>query len=107
METVLKLDESFEGGSAFVALGQLDLELPQMLGGDPARAAATLERGLRYGANNSLLHLRLAEAYLQLKRKDDARRELNWIVNAKPNPDYLPEHDKALKSARELLDKSF
>lgn len=107
METVLKLDESFEGGSAFLALGQLDLEMPQMLGGDPARAAATLEKGLRYGANNSLLHLRLAEAYLQLKRKDDARRELNWIVNAKPDPAYLPEHEKALKSARELLDKSF
>jgi tetratricopeptide (TPR) repeat protein len=107
METVLKLDESFEGGSAFLALGQLDVELPQMLGGDAARAAATLEKGLRYGANNALLHLRLAEAYLQLKRKDDARRELNWIVNAKPDPNYLPEHEKALKHARELLDKSF
>ncbi|MDT7605313.1 MAG: hypothetical protein QOF61_3310 [Acidobacteriota bacterium] len=107
METVLKLDESYEGGSAFLALGQLDLELPQMLGGDPTRAAANLEKGLRYGANNALLHLRLAEAYLQLKRKDDARRELNWIVNAKPDPDYLPEHEEALKRARELLDKNF
>jgi tetratricopeptide (TPR) repeat protein len=107
MEMVLKLDESFEGGSAFLALGQLDVELPQMLGGDATRAAATLEKGLRYGANNALLHLRLAEAYLQLKRKDDARRELTWIVNAKPDPDHLPEHEKALKHARELLDKSF
>jgi tetratricopeptide (TPR) repeat protein len=107
METVVKLDESFAGGSAYLALGQIDIEMPQMLGGDPARAVATLEKGLRIDANNPLLHLRLAEAYLATKRKDDARRELNWIVNAKPNPDYLPEHKDALKHARELLDRNF
>lgn len=108
METVIKLDEAgYEGGSAYLALGQLDLELPEMLGGDPARAVATLEKGLRYGANNALLHLQLAEAYLAVKRKDDARRELNWIVNSKPSPGYAPEHDDAVKSARELLTKNF
>jgi hypothetical protein len=105
METVLQLDESFEGGSAFLALGQLDTELPQMLGGDPARAVATLEKGMRYGSNNALMHLRLAEAYLALRRKDDARREVNYILNAKPNPEYLPEHKEAVERARELLRK--
>ena len=107
METVVKLDEGYEAGSAYLALGQLDLELPQMMGGDAARAAATLEKGLRFGADNPLLHLRLAEAYVQLKRKEDARRELSWIINSKPNPAYLPEHEEAIKSAREILDKSF
>ncbi|MDT7540838.1 MAG: hypothetical protein QOE33_742 [Acidobacteriota bacterium] len=107
METVVKIDEGFESGSAYVALGQLDLELPEMLGGDPARAVTTLEKGLRLGANNSLLHLRLAEAYLATKRKNDARRELNWVINAKPDPNYLPEHKDAVKQAHELLDRNF
>jgi hypothetical protein len=107
METVLKLDEGFEGGSAYLALGQLDLELPEMLGGDAARAVATLEKGLPYGANNALLRLQLAEAYIAVKRKDDARRELNWVVNSKPNPGYEPEHNEAVKRARELLAKNF
>jgi hypothetical protein len=106
METVIRLDESFQGGSAFLALGQLDTELPQMLGGDPARAVATLEKGLRYGANNSLMHLRLAEAYVAARRKADARREVNYILNAKPDPEYLPEHKEAVKGAQELLRKS-
>ena len=105
MEAVIRLDESFQGGSAFLALGQLDTELPQMLGGDPARAVATLEKGLRYGANNSLMHLRLAEAYVAAKRKDDARREVSYILNAKPDPAYLPEHKEALKGAQELQRK--
>jgi tetratricopeptide (TPR) repeat protein len=108
METVIKLDEGgYEGGSAYLALGQLDLELPEMLGGDTARAVATLEKGLRYGENNALLRLQLAEAYLAVKRKDDARRELNWVINSKPTPGYEPEHNEAIKSARELLAKNF
>jgi tetratricopeptide (TPR) repeat protein len=105
MEAVIRLDEGFEGGSAFIALGQLDTELPKMLGGDPERAVATLEKGLRYGPNNALLHLRLAEAYLALRRKDDARREVSYVINSKPNPDYLPEHKEAVERARELLRK--
>jgi tetratricopeptide (TPR) repeat protein len=107
METVVKLDEGYEGGSAYLALGQLDLELPQMFGGDPQRAVKTLETGLRFGANNPLLRLELAQAYLATKRKEDARRELNWVINSKPDADFLPEHDDAVKTARALIAKNF
>lgn len=107
METVLKLDESFQGGSAFMVLGRLDVELPTMLGGDPKRAVETLERGLRYGEQNSLYRLRLAEAYLEVKRMNDAREQLNYILNMKPPPDYLPEYKKSETKARELLKKRF
>ncbi|HKG12583.1 MAG TPA: TRAP transporter TatT component family protein, partial [Pyrinomonadaceae bacterium] len=51
METVIKLDEGFQAGSAYLALGQLDLELPDVLGGDPERAVTELERGLKVGEN--------------------------------------------------------
>lgn len=107
METVLKLDEDFQGGSAHMVLGRLDTELPSMLGGDVKRAIATLEQGLRYGEQNSLLRLRLAEAYLADKRKDDARRELNHLLQMKPHPDFLPEHEEATTKARELLAARF
>jgi tetratricopeptide (TPR) repeat protein len=107
METVLKLDEGFQGGSAFMVLGRLDLELPSMLGGDPKRAVQTLERGMKYGDRNSLYRLRLAEAYIRNKRMDDARKELNYIFNMTPHSDFLPEHKEAVTKARELLDKRF
>ena len=107
METVLKLDEGFQGGSAFMVLGRLDLELPSMLGGDPKRAVETLERGMKYGERNSLYRLRLAEAYVRNKRMEDARRELNYIFSMTPHPDFVPEHKEAVTKGRELLAKRF
>jgi hypothetical protein len=105
METVLKLDEGFQGGSAFMVLGRLDLELPSMLGGDPKRAVETMERGMKYGENNSLYRLRLAEAYIRNKRLDDARKQVNFILAMTPHPAFVPEHKEAVTKAKELLDK--
>ncbi len=107
METVLKLDEGFQGGSAFMVLGRLDLELPTMLGGDPKRAVETLERGMKYGDQNSLLRVRLAEAYVRVKSMNEAREQINFILNMKPHPDFLPEHQESVTKARELLERKF
>jgi hypothetical protein len=106
METVLRLDEGFEGGSAYMALGQLYLEAPGLLGGDSKKAVQLLEKGLHYGENSSPYRLQLAKAYLAVKRKDDARKQLNAIINIKPDPQYVPEYKKATEEARQLLDKN-
>jgi tetratricopeptide (TPR) repeat protein len=103
MERVIQLEEGFQSGSAYMALGQVDLETPRMLGGDPKQAVATLEKGLRFGENNSLYRLRLGQAYLAVGRKEDARKQFDMIIAATPNPDYLPEHQDAVKQAKELL----
>lgn len=105
MGRVIELDEGFEGGSAYMALGQVDLEAPRMIGGDPKRAVETLEKNLRFGERNALYHLRLAQAYLAVNRQDDARRELERVLNMTPNPAYLPEYDDAVREARKLLDE--
>jgi tetratricopeptide (TPR) repeat protein len=107
METVIRLEEGFQAGSAYLALGQIDLELPEVLGGNRERAVENLEKGLRFGENNALLRLRLAEAYLNVKRAEDARRQLNAIFKLKPSPDYLPEYKEAQAAARALLEKRF
>lgn len=103
MERVIQLDEGFQGGSAYMALGQVDLEAPRLMGGDSKRAVETLEKGLRYGANNPPYRLRLAQAYLAVNRREDARKELEFIINATPNPDYLPEHEDAVREAKKLM----
>jgi tetratricopeptide (TPR) repeat protein len=105
METVIKLDEGFQSGSAYLALGQIDLELPEMMGGDHKRAVEELEKGLRFGENNSLLRLRLAEAYYVVKRHADARAQASAILKLKPSPDFVPEHKEASEGARRLLEK--
>ena len=107
METVIRLDEGFQAGSAYLALGQIDLELPEMFGGNRERAVENLEKGLKFGENNAMLRLRLAEAYLDVKRTEDARKQLNAIFKLKPSPDYLPEYKRAEAEARALLAKRF
>lgn len=104
MEAVIKVDEGYQFGSAYMVLGQVDLELPRLMGGDPDEAVKNLEKGLRFGEDNSLLRLRLAQAYLMTGRKDDARKQLDTLLKMKPNPNYLPEHKEATEEARKLLE---
>jgi hypothetical protein len=106
METVLKLDEGYLSGSAYMALGQVYLELPRMMGGDPKKAVEQMEKGLKFGETNALLRLRLAEAYLAVDRKADARKQLDIILNMTPDPKYMPEHKRAVTEARKLLEKT-
>lgn len=105
MEAVLKIDPGYEGASAYMVLGQVDLQSPKLLGGDPDRAVETLEKGARLDPNNSLMKLRLAEAYFKTKRVKEATKELDEIQEMIPDPKYLPEHKDVLAEAAELRTK--
>jgi len=102
MEAVLKIDESFQSGSAYMALGQVYLKAPRILGGDVSKAIDYFEKGLKFGPNNALLRLRLAEAYAEANRTEDARRELKILFESQPSTGYEPEHNEAVKEGREL-----
>jgi tetratricopeptide (TPR) repeat protein len=105
METVLKLDEGFLHGSAYMALARIDLETPPVMGGDPKKAVELLEKGLKFGENNPLLRFYLAQGYLKTNRKDEARKQLETVLNMQPDPNYVPEHNDAVNKARELMKK--
>jgi Tfp pilus assembly protein PilF len=105
METVLRLDEGYQNGSAYMVLGLVDLNAPGIVGGDPKRAVTEMEKGLRFGEPNAFLHLHLAEAYKKVGRNDDARRELKKILSMTPDPNYLPEYKEASAAAQKLLDQ--
>lgn len=105
METVLKLDEGFQNGSAYMVLGLVDLKSPKLLGGDSKKAVEEMEKGLRFGETNALLRLHLAEAYQEVGRSEDARKQLNAIINMTADPNYLPEYKEAVTAARQLLTK--
>src|SRR5690349_18968537 len=55
METVLKLDQSYQGYSAYLGLGRLYLQAPKMLGGDPTKAVEYLEKGVKFNPTNTLM----------------------------------------------------
>jgi Tfp pilus assembly protein PilF len=103
METVIKLDQGYQNGSAYMVLGLVYLNAPGFAGGDPKKAVDEMEKGLPFGDGNAFLHLHLAEAYLKVGRKSDARRELEGIINMIPDKDYVPEYNEAVSAAKKLL----
>ena len=105
MEAVIKLDEGYEAGSAYLGLGQTYLKAPRLLGGDTNKAISYLEKGLKIGPNNGLLRLRLAEAYVQANRNDDARKQIETLLSMKPMPGYEAEYNDAVEQARKLQEK--
>lgn len=105
MEAVLKIDEGFEAGSAYMALGQVYLKAPRIFGGDVQKAIEYFQKGLKVGENNGLLHLRLAEAYAEARRTEDARQQLKILFEKKATPGYEPEYNDAIKEGHELEEK--
>ena len=105
METVIKLDEGYQTGSAYMALGQLYLEAPGLLGGDTQKAIEYLEKGLRVGPNNATLRGHLAEAYVAAHRNEDARKQIDELLAMKPDPGYEPEYEEAVARGRKLEEK--
>ena len=105
MDTVLRINEGYQDGSAYMVLGLLDLKAPKIVGGDPQKSVTEMEKGLRFGGKNAFLRLHLAEAYQTVGRSADARQQLNTILSMTPDPNYLPELKEAQLQARQLLDK--
>jgi tetratricopeptide (TPR) repeat protein len=105
MEVVLKLDEGYEGGSAYVGMGELYLEAPRALGGDNSKAIEYLEKGLRVASDNAVIRLNLAKAYHAAKRDDDARKQIDYILKMTPNPNYLPEYKETVEKAKKLSEE--
>ncbi|HSE32955.1 MAG TPA: TRAP transporter TatT component family protein [Pyrinomonadaceae bacterium] len=105
METVIKIDESYQGGSAYLGLGRLYLQAPRVLGGDTKKAIEYLEKGLRFGANNSLLRYHLAEAYAADGRNAEARKQIEALMAINPDPKFAAEHNDAVNKAKKLQEK--
>ena len=105
MEAVLKLDESYQGYSAYIGLGRLYLGAPKVLGGDTSKAIEYLEKGLKLNPNNTVMRYYLAEAYEANNRDADAKKQIETIMSTTPDPKYIAEHKDVLAKARKLQEK--
>lgn len=105
MEAVLKIDESYQGYSAYLGLGRLYLEAPKMLGGDPTKAVGYLEKGLKFNPANTLMREELAEAYDATGRPAEAKKQIETLMSTTPDPKHVAEHKQAVEDAKKLLEK--
>ena len=105
METVIKLDRSYETGSAYLVLGQVYLEAPRLLGGNVQKAIDYLEKGLTIGPDNTLLRVKLAQAYAEAHRNGEAQKQIDALMTMKAKPGYEPEYDEAVAEAKKVQEK--
>ena len=103
MEAVLKIDESYQGYSAYVGLGRLYLQAPKVLGGDVNKAIEYLEKGIKLNPNNTVMRLYLANAYEAANRNADAKKQIETLTAITPDPKYVAEHKDAVEKSKKLL----
>jgi tetratricopeptide (TPR) repeat protein len=103
LETVLRLDPRFQQGSADRALGRWYFKVPSLFGGSHKDAEAHLRASLSYNPNSTASHFFLAEVLLDDGRKDEARGELQKIVDAPIDPEWAPEDRDFKEKAKNTL----
>ncbi len=105
METVLKLDEGYQGYSAYLGLGRLYLQAPRVFGGDNMKAIEYLEKGVKLNPNNTVMRVHLAEAYAENERNAEAKKQIDTLMAITPDPKYVAEHKDAVEKAKKLLER--
>jgi tetratricopeptide (TPR) repeat protein len=105
MEAVLKLDETYQGYSAYLGLGRLYLQAPKVMGGDVKKAIEYLEKGVKLNPNNTVMRFHLAEAYEVDRRDADAKKQIEAVISTTPDPKYVAEHKVAVEKSKKLLAK--
>jgi len=103
LETTLRLDSAFQQGSADRALGRWYFKVPGLFGGSHTQAEAHLRASLRYNPNSTASHFFLAEVLIDDGRKDEARAELQRVIDGPLDPEWTPEDREFKDKARRLL----
>lgn len=104
-EAALAINPAYENGAIYSALGQIDLSLPRLLGGNQRRGLERLEAGLKVGPDNAELKVTLAEVYQKKGRRDEARKLLESVLAVTDAARSPMEMEELRTKARGLLEK--
>lgn len=107
METVVKLDPDYEQAAGLRTLARVYYRAPFFKGGDKRRSVELLEESLGRYPENSLAMLYLADSYLAVGLRDEARKQLENILKLCPDPQYGPELVENQAEARAKLARHF
>lgn len=79
-ETAFRIDPNYESGAIYLALGEMDLRLPWLFGGNTPRGISRLETGLKVGPRNLELMRFLGETYVKTGRKQEGWQLLQTVL---------------------------
>jgi tetratricopeptide (TPR) repeat protein len=103
LETVLRLDPAFQKGSADRALGRWYFKVPRLFGGSNKTSEEHLRQSLTYDPASISSHYFLAETLLAEDRDQEAREELQRVLDAQVDPEWAPEDNSFKEKARQLM----
>ena len=103
LETVLRLDAAFQQGSADRALGRWYFKVPGLFGGTKKKSEEHLRKSLTYSVNSTASRFFLAETLLDMDRKPEAIAELQRVLDAPVDPEWVPEDREFKDKAQRLL----
>ena len=106
MRRVVELDESYDGGAAYLYLGVLETILPEAMGGRPEEGRAAFERAIELsGGRNLMAKVLLAEDYARLVFDAELHDRLcQEVIDADPEaPGLTLSNTLAQEKARALL----
>ncbi len=103
MNKVIELDRSYEEGGADRVLGRVYFKLPGFAGGSKDKSLEHLSKSLEYGPNDAVTRIYLAETYLEMKEKEKAREQLDFVLNLPPDDRWTVAVEENKEVARELL----
>jgi tetratricopeptide (TPR) repeat protein len=105
LEKALAIDPAYLEGSADRALGRWYARVPRLFGGSDAKAVEHLQQSLKHAPDSIPSRFFLAEVYLEMNRRGDARRELEMVIAAPFTPDWMPEEREFKKQAEAHLQR--
>jgi tetratricopeptide (TPR) repeat protein len=103
LETVLRIDPAFFQGSADRALGRWYYKVPGLFGGNHKLAEEHLRKSLTYNPNSTASHFFLAELLLDEGRRDEARGELQKVIDAPFDAALEPENNDFRQKAVQMI----
>jgi len=106
MTKVVELQPDYELASAYDVLGRLELDT-DYLGGTPQNEVEYIQKSIDLEKNNGDARVDLAEAYLALKKDAEAKKQLEYVLQMKPYPEYLLEYNEQVARAKQLLKSRF
>ena len=113
MTEVTRQDHAYYHGGVYRYWGRFVFEIPS-LGRRMAKftiqdSIDLYRRSLEVEPNFFMTRLYMAESFLEDDRREEAKKELDWIVSHSPDilPAAVPENKLYQRQARELLEKEF
>jgi hypothetical protein len=79
--------------------------VPRLFGGSHARAEEHLRASLKYNPNSTASHFFLAELLAARDRPEEARAELQKVLDAPLDPEWTPEDREFKDKARAMLQR--